>query len=1185
MAKREFALDDRYTLESGVAFLSGIHALARLPFDQRRLDARAGLNTEGYVSGYRGSPIGGLDRELWSRPEELARSGVVFQPGVNEDLAATAIWGTQQVGLFPGARVDGVFALWYGKAPGLDRSSDAIRHANAAGSSPNGGVLLAVGDDPGCKSSTLPSGSEFSLRDLGVPTLAPSSVQEVLDFGLAGWALSRYSGCWAGLVTTADTMDSSATALLPEQRRFTLPDLPRDGNIRLVDEPLAQERRLFEHKLQLAMAFAAANNLNRVHSNPSRPRLTLISAGKVLADTRQALAEIGYPTMQSLTEAGIRLVQLGLIWPLEEEFARAVCRDSERVLVVEEKRGLIEEQLKAHLFHGPRLEVFGKRDPAGELLVPAVGEVTLPIIAKAIARVLGEVPDRAFLEAIEADERALAEVVTTSKEARVPLFCAGCPHNTSTKVPDGSRAAAGIGCHYMAQWMDRNTWTFTHMGGEGANWIGQAPFTDEGHIFVNMGDGTFNHSGLLAIRAAVAAGVNVTYKILFNDAVAMTGGQPMDGDLTVADVVRQVLAEGVRAVRVVTDDPKRHADADYKALPRERLDEVQRELRNMPGCTALVYEQTCATELRRRRKRGQAEEPDLRVVINDAVCEGCGDCAVQSNCVAVEPLETAFGTKRRINQSACNKDVSCLDGFCPSFVTVRGAQPKRREATLPDGLSDSELPLPQAGRTAANILLTGVGGSGIVTLSQLLAAAAHMDGRYATTLDMTGLAQKGGAVLGHVRISDFEHPHPAGRIPPRGADAVLAADLVTAAGRDVLALFDSERTVVVANTHVAPTAEFLLYRRADAGPADLLRRLGRHCSEVRTVDADRHTSALLGDTGSLNVFLLGHAYQSGVIPLTLESLKRAIELNGVAVKRNLAAFHCGRLAAHDPDSLPATDAEGEAMQRDPDRRRYLTAYQDAALADRFERLVQQVRSAEVRASELPAHGSPQGGGQRALNPAGATHASPAPANLPLTDVVAEAYFTLLTPKDEYEVARLYTDGGFADKLAQQFEPGFGLRYHMAPPILSRPGSRRKLSLGPWMTPLLRLMARMRPLRGSLLDPFRFGRDRKLERKLLRLYEDDIALLLAHKAPQEPLPSDNASCPSPSRATTLSDFAETAKSDRLLDAERLPAAIELARWPLDVRGYGFIKEEAAEAALERRQGLRMAVQALPIDRAA
>ena len=1140
MLRRDFNLNDRYALESGVALLSGIHALARLSLDQRRLDRADGLNTGGYISGYRGSPIGGLDRELWSRTEELAASGIVFQPGVNEDLAATAIWGTQQVGLFPGARVDGVFSLWYGKAPGLDRSSDAIRHANAAGSSPKGGVLLAVGDDPGCKSSTLPSGSEYSLRDLGVPTLAPSTVQEVLDFGLAGWALSRYSGCWSGLVTTADTMDSSATVALPEERRFTLPDLPQEGNIRLVDDPLAQERRLFEHKLQLAMAFAAANGLNRIHSNPAHPRLTLISAGKVFADTRQALVELGFPTMHSLAEAGIRLVQLGLIWPVEEDFVRAACQGSNRVLVVEEKRGLIEEQLKALLFHGPRVEVFGKRDPSGELLIPAVGEVSLPIIAKAVVQVLGEVPSRSFLNAIDKDARETA-AVATSKEARVPLFCAGCPHNTSTKVPDGSRAAAGIGCHYMAQWMDRNTWTFTHMGGEGANWIGQAPFTDEGHIFVNMGDGTFNHSGLLAIRAAVAAGVNVTYKVLFNDAVAMTGGQPMDGDLTVADVVRQVQAEGVAAVRVVTEDPSRHANAEYKALPRARLDEVQRELRDIQGCSVLVYDQTCATELRRRRKRSLADEPDVRVVINDAVCEGCGDCAVQSNCVAVEPLETAFGTKRRINQSACNKDLSCVNGFCPSFVTLQGARPRRREPALPEGVSTSDLPLPAPSHSGANVLLTGVGGSGIVTLSQLLAAAAHMDGRHVTTLDMTGLAQKGGAVLGHVRISGADRPHPAARIPPRGTDAVLAADLVTAAGRDALALYDPKRTVLVANTHVAPTAEFLLHRRADAGSGDLLRRLGRHCADVRTVDADRHAAALLGDTGSVNVFLLGHAFQTGVLPLSLDSLKRAIELNGVAVARNLAAFEYGRMAAHDAASLPAVGAKSEAMQTDPDRRCYLAAYQNAALADRFERLVEEVRRAEGFLTAPGKRASRRDGGQDALPPEGATA---------LADAVAESYFTLLTPKDEYEVARLYTDGAFAAKLAQQFEPGFRLQYRMAPPILSRRGSRRKLALGSWMTPLLRILAGMRRLRGSAIDPFRFSHDRKLERQLLKLYEDDVAFLLAH-----------------------------------LDADRLAAAMELARWPMEVRGYGFIKEQAAKAALERRGELRARVRARPIARAA
>ena len=1112
MPRADFTLDDRYTLDTGVVLLSGIHALARLPMEQRRWDDRHGLRTGGFISGYRGSPIGGLDQELWRRADDLARLGIVFQPGVNEDLAATAAWGTQQVGLFAGARVDGVFALWYGKAPGLDRSCDAIRHANAAGTSPNGGVLLAVGDDPGCKSSTLPSNSEFSLRDLGVPTLAPSSVQEVLDFGMAGWALSRFSGCWTGLITTSETMDASATVVLPDERGFVLPDLERNGNIRLLDQPLDQEQRLFEHKLQLAMAFAAANGLNRVISNPATARLTIIAAGKPLGDTRQALEGLGFPTPTALADNGVRLVQLGLIWPLEESFIREVCRDTPRVLVVEEKRGLIEEQVKACLFHTPGIEVFGKRDPAGELLIPAVGEATLPIIAHAVAKVLGDVPNPDFLTRLAVTQEAVGDL-ETSKEARVPLFCAGCPHNTSTKVPAGSRAAAGIGCHYMAQWMDRSTWTFTHMGGEGANWLGQAPFTDEGHIFVNMGDGTFNHSGLLAIRAAVAAGVNVTYKILFNDAVAMTGGQPMDGGLSVADVVQQVQAAGVAAVRVVSDDPRRHAGAAYDALPRERLDQVQRELRATAGCTALVYEQTCATELRRRRKRGLEQDPDVRVVINEAVCEGCGDCAVQSNCVAVEPVATPLGTKRRINQTACNKDLSCVDGFCPSFVTVRNAAPKRRAAT-PDRSAAASLPTPRPRRTdeaTANILLTGVGGSGIVTLSQILAAAAHMDGKYTTTLDMTGLAQKGGAVLAHIRISALAQPHHAARIPIAAADTVVAADLVTAAGRDVLVLFDDDRTLTVANAHVAPTAEFLLHRRPDKPGAALLRSVAAHCAETRSVDAERLTTALLGDAMVANVFLLGYAFQAGGIPLSQAALERAITLNGVAVDKNLAAFAFGRIAAHDPTMLPVASDDADRHRTPPfDRRRFLVAYQNETLARRFDAVVERVRATEDAAS---------GDGQ-------------------VTQAVASGYFKLLTPKDEYEVARLFTTGAFDAQLSNLFEPGFRVSYHMAPPILSRPGSRRKMKLGAWLTPLLRVLARLRVLRGTVLDPLRYTRDRKLEHRLRQLFEDDVDLIVA----------------------------------QLSDANR-PAALELARWPQAVKGFGFVKERAAEVALQRREELR------------
>ena len=1134
MRRPDFSLDERYALESGVALLSGIHALARLPLDQHRLDARAGLKTGGYISGYRGSPIGGLDRELWERGDLLKRCGIVFQPGINEDLAATAVWGSQQVGLFPGARVDGVFALWYGKAPGLDRSCDAIRHANSAGTSANGGVLLAVGDDPGAKSSTMPSNSEFTLRDLGIPALSPSSVQDVLDFGLAGWAMSRYSGSWVGLLTTSDSMDASETVTLPAERRFVLPDLPRDVGIRLVDHGTDQEQRMFERKLRLAMAFARANGLNRLISDPPNPRLTVIGTGKPFGDTRQALAGLGYPTPQALEQAGIRLVQIGMVWPLEETFIRDVCRDVPRVLVVEEKRGMIEEQIKASLFHSSGIEIFGKRDPAGQLLIPAFGEATLPVVARALARVIETVPNPGFVEALEAAETAVA-TVETSKEGRLPMFCAGCPHNTSTKVPDGSRAVAGIGCHYMAQWMDRSTYTCTHMGGEGVNWLGQAPFTDEEHIFVNMGDGTFNHSGLLAVRAAVAAGVNVTFKILFNDAVAMTGGQPMEGDLTVAGVVRQLQAEGVRAVRVLSSDPSRHAGSDFEVLPRGELDAVQRELRATPGCTVLVYEQTCATELRRRRKRGRAEDPDVRVFINEAVCEGCGDCGVQSNCVAVEPSPTPLGVKRRINQTACNKDLSCVNGFCPSFVTLQGARPKRQSASDSGALMQrtlaraAELPPPElrpAPESTTNILLTGVGGAGIVTLSQLIAAGAHMDGKYVTTVDMTGLAQKGGAVVAQIRVSDMDTPHHATRVPLASTDTAIVSDLVTAAGRDVLSLMQRQRTLVVANSDVAPTAEFFLHRRIDRPGSSLLGRVAERAAKVLRVDANRLAMRLLGDTMGVNVFLLGYAFQAGGIPIGQAALERAIELNGVAVEKNRAAFAAGRLAAQEAQS-PARDADdaADAPPRplgDDERRRFLTAYQNAGLARRFESMIGEVRAAEER-----------------LGAAG-----------PLAEAVASAYFKLLTPKDEYEVARLYTDGTFAAALAERFEPGFRLSYRMAPPVFSRPGSRRKIAFGPWLTPLLRIMARLRGLRGTVADPFRYSADRKLERQLLALYEEDIALILGELGPGS-----------------------------------REAAIELARWPESVRGFGFVKEEAAEATLKRRDELRDALRAAALPHAA
>lgn len=1142
----------RYGSEAGTAFLTGIQAVARLPLDQRRLDDRSGLDTAGFISGYRGSPLGGLDQELWRNSSQLDAHRVIFQPGINEDLAATAVWGTQQVGLFPGARHGGVFGMWYGKAPGLDRSTDAIRHANAAGTSPLGGVLAIVGDDHGCKSSTLPCASEYELRDLGVPVLAPADVQDVLDFGLAGWALSRYAGCWTGLIALTDIMDSALSVVVGlDRHQFVLPPHGQQPHIRLADSPLEQENRL-ETKLRLARAFASANAIDRIVASPSRPRLVVVTAGKAYADVREALDKLELRCEAAIAEAGIRLVKLGMTWPLDDERVREFCQGTDRILVVEEKRAFIEEQLKAILFGDP-VEVMGKRpwtvqehgatdsrQPSG---FPQSGELDVPMIAATLATILKRVTDTGYLGEVAMTSGALPDDAQNAKEARRPLYCAGCPHNTSTRVPEGSRAAAGIGCHYMAQWMDRSAATVTHMGAEGVNWIGQAPFTDEQHIFANLGDGTYFHSGILAIRAAVAAGVNITYKILLNDAVAMTGGQPVEGGLTVEDIVAQVRAEGVTEVRVVSDDPGRHRKSAVRAVSRRKLDAVQWELKDLPGCSVLVYEQTCAAELRRRRKRGLAEDPDVRVVINDAVCEGCGDCSVQSNCVAVEPLETEFGTKRTINQSACNKDLSCLDGFCPALVTVSGARPIARSQARDD--IGERLPNPVFHGESANILIAGVGGTGIVTVSQLLGTAAHLDGRHVSTLDMTGLAQKGGAVLGHVRISPADVPHPPTRIPPVCVDVLIAADAVTAASRDVLPLASPQRTTVVLNSHVAPTAEFVLRQRDDVDLARMSDRLRHRAKHMATLDADSTSRALFASTATANVLLLGYAYQTGAIPVSVAAMERAITLNGVAVADNLAAFHHGRLAAH-LDSSPETEggeriampiARSEAMQpqrsqtlaeRIAVRRAFLVDYQNEALARRYEHMIERVRAAELRVH------STEGA---------------------LVTAVADSYFKLLAVKDEYEVARLFAKRpagvglDFAAKLDGQFDPGFKTTFHFAPPFLARRGANgrpSKIAVGGWFAPVLRVLARLRWLRGTALDPFRHTAERRLEEELVGTFEADM--------------------------DTLVDT---------LEEENYESWVALAKLPAAIRGFGPVKEAAARAARDERARHLAAIMAQPL----
>ncbi len=1092
MRRESVTLDDRYRKHDDTIILSGIQALVRLPLLQARRDRAAGLNTAGFVSGYRGSPLGGLDKALWDARAHLDQARVTFQPGVNEELAATAVWGTQQVGLYPGARHDGVFAMWYGKAPGVDRAGDAFRHANAAGTAAHGGVLLVAGDDHGCKSSTLPSQSEFTLVDLGVPILDPANVQDVLDFGLFGWALSRYAGLWTGLIALADTMDSTATIDAGRSPIIQVPTdflLPDDGvGIRLEDEPLAQEARLIEHKLPAARAFARANEINRLVVPSPQAEVGIVATGKAWLDVCQALTELGLLDDDAVTRAGVRLMKIGMPWPLDDGLVRDFARGLDRILVVEEKRPLLENEFRNLLYGTPGAPaVLGKLDQSGGRLLNSIGELSPAMVARAIARVLPPAAHtdsmRRHLEFLTRRESALHEKPPTAQ--RQPLFCAGCPHNSSTKVPEGSRAMAGIGCHYMARWIEPHTSTFTQMGGEGTPWIGQAPFTDTEHVFANLGDGTYFHSGILAIRAAVAAGVNITYKILYNDAVAMTGGQSHDGSLSVAEIVAQVRAEGVARVEVVADDPSRYSAA---ALPgvrvhdRDTLEAVQEALREVSGCTVIVYDQVCATELRRRRKRGLAPQASRRVLINELVCEGCGDCSDASGCVAVEPLETEHGVKRAVNQSACNVDESCVKGFCPSFVTVEGVRPRRPEptaATAPSGALPTPT-LPTLDRPM-NIVVTGVGGTGIVTVSQLLAMAAHIDGNAAVTLDMTGLAQKGGAVLSHVRIGARKESLYATRVAAGRADLLLGCDLVTAAGETALTRISPEHSFAVVNTRLVPTADFVLRGQTDFGDRALVDRVRRHAEEVHEVDATGFAERLLGDAVGANLFALGFAWQRGRVPVSLEALMQAVELNGVAVEMNRAAFTWGRVAAADADH-PALRSPGGMGARTIDpvleldvaglidaRAAELTEYQNVGLSLRY----------RVRLARLAS----------AVETAG-------PAAATLLEQAARCYARVLMVKDEFEVARLYGDGRFRARLEQSFEAEKGarprVRVHLAPPALPLArdgrGRPRKIGFGGWILPVLGVLARARRFRDGWLDPFRFTADRKRDRALIESYE-------------------------------------------------------------------------------------------------
>ena len=1141
MALRDASLDDKYADTGKPCLASGPQALVRLLLTQRRRDAAAGLNTAGFVSGYRGSPLGYVDQTLWEAKSWLDEHHIVFQPGINEDLAATAVWGTQQLAIARDATVDGVFALWYGKGPGVDRSGDPFKHGSLTGSHPRGGVLLLLGDDHPGKSSTVAHHSEQAMVAHQIPVLYPANVTEVVRLGLLGWALSRYAGCWTGFKCVNEAIEQTATLEGEEALDIVLPptgELPPEGvHYRGVYAPARDEQIHKRHRLPLVHRFWRANRGDRAEFGVERPRLGIVTAGKAWGDVMQALQHLGIDAARARA-LGLDVYKVGMIWPLEPEGLREFADGCEELFFVEEKSAFLEPQAAALLYNQPaRPRITGKADDAGDTLLPSDLQLDYVQVALALCRRLRRLglADTA-LEARAAVLESLRCGLATGPEAtprRGPFFCSGCPHNTSTVVPEGSQAIAGIGCHGMAMWAKPGTTLLgTHMGGEGVTWAALQHFTSRRHMFQNIGDGTYYHSGLLAIRQAVAAKANITYKVLFNDAIAMTGGQPVEGELSPALVAQQVLAEGVRRVVLVTDDVTRHPAGSLPAgvpvRPRSELDAVQRELREAPGCTVLIYEQTCAAEKRRRRKRGTLADPARRMFINEAVCEGCGDCSVQSGCVSIEPLETPLGRKRRINQSSCNKDMSCARGFCPSFITVEGVQMRRRQAARLDQARIDALPRPAEAPMPAGgtgIMMAGIGGTGVVTVGAVLAMAAHLQGMRASVYDMTGMSQKNGAVLSHLRLSAADAPIVTQTVGLGEARLVLAFDLVAAVSEEAFRTLSAD-TRFVANDRVqiTPSFNFNPDERVDTG--FLLRKVQSRLAEghLARVDATGTALALCGDAIGANFFLVGVAVQKGWLPVSLEAVQRAVEMNGVQVRFNLDAIALGRLWAHEPAAVEAMARDTGVVAPEPeplgldaliaDRSRRLTEYQDAAYARRYQAALQPLREAEARV---------------------------APGSTVLTETAARTLHRLMAYKDEYEVARLHTGPALQAALAAQFEGSPRLRFHLAPPLFARrdpaTGQLQKREFGAWVLPLMRVLTRLKGLRGSVLDPFGHTAERRMERALITEYETLLARLT-----RELTPHNHA------------------------------AAVDLAAVAGTIRGYGHVKARNHARAVEEQKRL-------------
>jgi indolepyruvate ferredoxin oxidoreductase len=1119
MGVQKVSLSDRFDLEKSPVLLNGTQALVRLMLMQKARDRAAGLNTAGLVTGYRGSPLGAVDLQMARAKKHLEGADILFQPGLNEDLAATALWGSQQAELRGEGKYDGVFGLWYGKGPGVDRSGDVLRHVNMAGTSKHGGVLVAMGDDHTGESSTVCHQSDWALVDVHMPVLSPAGVQEILDYGVYGYALSRFAGVWVGLKTMKDTVE--ATAVVdgrPDRMSFVTPDfpIPEGGfNIRLGDHWIAQEERLLGHKRFAAEAFAHANGMDRrMHGKPGA-KIGFVAAGKNWLDLVSALATLGIDAAEA-ERLGITTYKVGQTWPLDMKGFHDWAEGLELIVVVEEKRKLIEVQVKEAIFDDRRgRRVYGyKKGGDGEVLFPSHFALDPADIARKLGQILveeGRDTDR-IRAGIARVEEAMRADNAPDLATRTPWFCSGCPHNTSTKVPEDARAGAGIGCHFMAKWMDRNTEAYTHMGGEGANWIGEAPFSTRAHVFQNLGEGTYNHSGILAIRAALAAGTNITYKILFNDAVAMTGGQHNEGDLDPARIVRELQAMGVQNIALV-HDPKEEIDwsrypSGLERHERDALMSVQERYQTLPGVSAIVYVQTCAAEKRRRRKRGTFPDPDRRVFINTDVCEGCGDCGVQSNCVSIVPVETELGRKRAIDQSSCNKDFSCLKGFCPSFVTLEGAT-IRKQATAEVDLSGLPDPVLPAIQGTHNVLVTGVGGTGVVTIGAVMAQAAQIDGKGVGMIEMAGLAQKGGAVWIHMRLAERPEDIGAIRVGLGEADAVIGGDLVVTGGAKTLGLMRTGRTGAAVNSHEIVTGAFTRDTEFRIPGKDLEVALQARVRErLALFDATELARILLGDSIYSNMMVFGAAWQMGLVPLSHAAIHEAIALNGAAVEKNVQAFEMGRWAVANPEAaerltraqvveLPKSLEEKIAF-----RERHLVAYQGRRLAKRYRKMVDRIADPRLK------------------------------------EAVAKGYHKLLAYKDEFEVARLHLDT--ERKARESFEGDFRMKFHLAPPLLpgkDAAGRPKKREFGPWIMRAYPVLARMKGLRGTPLNPFGYTAERRMERALIRQYERDMAEFLPKAGP----------------AT-------------------MDALVALAELPLAIRGFGPVKEKNAEKAARQREDL-------------